>query len=508
MNYYASKFITGPQASGQTATWNWSAFVGILKFFDSSLFNMIKDFSPLRSSTATGVIIKPTIKERQRQRPAQISGQDIASTNITASSQTEGYNWTDEEFYIRPIGNYFLRNGARGLEATANKDGAYVPPGSTGGTFNDYNRVGFAKSPETDWGRNDIKSPIRGFTQNWSETMFNVLNYASSAQNYPSSSLVKTFVIDHNNQDEFYNGIFQQRPNGIGNFNGYLTRELKPTGSIGSIKNGSGLIRTDNNINNPYKVPISNEFAGLTVGAVDSITDFLNASSDIIYQVAASTILIKVGASSNLTQELLLQNGSTLTFKVGNTIVAYNVGSPTTVNNLAGTYVGFFAIDNPTINDNVFVGASAATFIANIDPTAIPGLTLDPWGSSEFNPLIGNSFDPNAGLVNYAGIRKSEIYQDVDYSPSASSSINPINITLLASGSASRAAVQDSNYSSRWWLGSRYDGIRNTSIDFNVPILKAVEDINVIYTSESIGIDPFISQSSPNLPELPRDTPR
>ena len=509
MNYYASKFITGPQASsGQDVEWNWSAFVRYIKFFDSSLFNMIKDFSPLRSSTATGVIIKPTIKERQRQRPAQISGQDIASTNITASSQTEGYNWTDEEFYIRPIGNYFLRNGARGLEATADKDGAYVPPGSTGGTFNDYNRVGFAKSPETDWGRNDIKSPIRGFTQNWSETTFNILNYANSAQNYPSSSFVNTFVIDHNNQDEFYNGIFKQRPNGIGNFDGYLTRELKPTGSIGSIKNGSGLIKTDNNINNPYKVPISNEFAGLSVGAVDSITDFLNASSAIIYQVAASTILIKVGGAANLTQELLLQNGSTLTFKVGSTIVAYNVGSPTIVNNLAGTYVGFFAIDNPTINDNVFVGASSATFIANIDPTAIPGLTLDPWGSSEFNPLIGNSFDPNAGLVNYAGIRKSEIYQDVDYSPSASSSINPINITLLASGSASRAAVQDSNYSSRWWLGSRYDGIRNTSIDFNVPIIKAVEDINVIYTSESIGIDPFISQSSPNQPELPRDTLR
>jgi hypothetical protein len=501
MNYYSSKFITGPQATGQTVSWNWSAFVRYIKFFDSSLFNMIKDFSPVRSSTATGVIIKPTIKERQRQRPAQISGQDFDSTNITASTQTEGYNWGSSSFYIRPIGNYFLRNGARGLETKANKDGAYVLPGSTGGTFNSYNRIEFAKS-EDDWGRYDIKTPIIGITQSWDETSFHVLSYANPALNYISSSTVKTFTTNHNSQEEFYNGVFQQRANGIGNFDNYLDREQGSTGS--AINDGSGVIRTDNNRFNPYKVAVNNTFA-LGLKIIGSITDFLLSSDELIYNTAASVIYIRIGVEVELTEDLLLQNGGTLNFSVGGTTVSYTVGSSTITGNTTGAYVAYYVISNPTGNENIFIAADGndVIFEANVISDGIPGRVLSPWGSSEYNPLIGNSFDPNAGLVNYAGIRKSEIYQDVDYSPSASSSIVPINIDLLASGSASKAAVQDSNYESRFWALPRYYGVRNTSIDFNVPIITAIEDIDSIYTSESLGVDPFISKSLPDLPQLP-----
>ena len=74
INYYTTKFINpASTTSDQDVEWNWSAFIRFVKFFDSSLFNMIKDFSPVRSSTATGVIIKPTIKERPRQRPSSIN---------------------------------------------------------------------------------------------------------------------------------------------------------------------------------------------------------------------------------------------------------------------------------------------------------------------------------------------------------------------------------------------------------------------------------------------------
>jgi hypothetical protein len=44
----------------------------LIKYFDNSLFKMIKDFIPARASAATGAIVKQHLLERNRQRPAQI----------------------------------------------------------------------------------------------------------------------------------------------------------------------------------------------------------------------------------------------------------------------------------------------------------------------------------------------------------------------------------------------------------------------------------------------------
>ena len=44
----------------------------LIKYFDNSLFKMIKDFIPARTSAATGAIVKQHLLERNRQRPAQV----------------------------------------------------------------------------------------------------------------------------------------------------------------------------------------------------------------------------------------------------------------------------------------------------------------------------------------------------------------------------------------------------------------------------------------------------
>jgi hypothetical protein len=48
-------------------------FVRLIKFFDNSLFKMIKDFTPARTSLASGVVVKQHLLERNRQRPAQVT---------------------------------------------------------------------------------------------------------------------------------------------------------------------------------------------------------------------------------------------------------------------------------------------------------------------------------------------------------------------------------------------------------------------------------------------------
>ncbi len=92
---------------------------------------------------------------------------------------------------------------------------------------------------------------------------------------------------------------------------------------------------------------------------------------------------------------------------------------------------------------------------------------------------------------------------DADYSPSAADPSIPINWVQLGNKSASKAPVQDSYYSSRWWLNSRYYGVRNSSPDFNVEIIKSATNITAT-TSEGIGLD-VISDvpSSPSNPSAP-----
>ena len=168
-NYYGSGFVTGPQDTGtQDFTWNIGAFIRYIKFFDSSLFSMIKDFVPVRSSTATGVIIKPTLKERQRQRPAQ---GEIEVNTYTASADVIDHLLTEavpgEGLYIHsPIGDYTRKKRQAQLGGSYNL--GYRHPGSTGGSLLNLNQVGFAEG-ESDWRLDDLKTPVAGVNTTWYE---------------------------------------------------------------------------------------------------------------------------------------------------------------------------------------------------------------------------------------------------------------------------------------------------------------------------------------------------
>lgn len=492
-NYYATKFITGSQASGQDVEWDFSAYIRYVKFFDSSLFQMIKDFVPVRSSTATGVIIKPTIKERQRQRPAQLAYENVI---YSGSGITLDYNFGSGSYYQRAIGDYDKKRDFARIGGTQ-YDYAYRHPGSTGGTFNNINKVVF--SGESDWDLHDTATPLTEVTQSWNETTFTTLGYAQQTQSAQINN--SGYIISHTAQDEFYNGIFYQ--SGIGNLDNYLIKELPASSSLNA---GTGQIRTDNNRFNPYKKPSSNTYPALTKANFSGAIGFLSLTANIGYSIAGDDAYVLIKIADTITQELLEGNGSTLTFSGSSGNYLFNVGTPSLAYNGA-YYMQFQALEGaPVIGSeaNWLAETSGITFIANWDPNN-EDTNAGPWAYNEYNPLINNSFDPQAGLVNYNGIRKSAFYMDADYSPSASSSLNPINTELLISQSASKAPVQDSYYASNWWSNSRYNGVRRSSPDFNVKVIRVTADINSLYTSESLGFDPFISKSLPDQPQLPQD---
>lgn len=76
------------------------------------------------------------------------------------------------------------------------------------------------------------------------------------------------------------------------------------------------------------------------------------------------------------------------------------------------------------------------------------------FANSDYDVLMNNAFAPQF----------SAKYMDVDYT---SGITTPYNFELLVSGTADRAPIQDTNYASAAWSNIRYNGSRQSSIDFN-----------------------------------------
>ena len=134
---------------------------------------------------------------------------------------------------------------------------------------------------------------------------------------------------------------------------------------------------------------------------------------------------------------------------------------------------GSYTLSNPGTEFlvvNVLNGFGFATtsftgsqlFITSSDATGQQvGLVPEPYfGSNDFQ----RSLDCQP-LLNNADInRRHNLYQDIDYSAGAT---EPVNFDLLISGSALRAEVQLSNYTTRRHVIPRYEGSKSTSQKLN-----------------------------------------
>ena len=66
-----------------TQNYNLNDYIRLIKYFDNSLFKMIKDFVPARTSLASGIVIKPHLLERNRYRvPSSSFSQLVYSSSI------------------------------------------------------------------------------------------------------------------------------------------------------------------------------------------------------------------------------------------------------------------------------------------------------------------------------------------------------------------------------------------------------------------------------------------
>ena len=100
-------------------------FIRLISFFDNSLFKMIEDFTPARTSLSSGVVIKQNLLERNRQAPPSMS------------FTTPEYSGSVKSFPR----DYQVPNSSSSFPAYGNVSGSaiYRFSGGTGGSFEPFN---------------------------------------------------------------------------------------------------------------------------------------------------------------------------------------------------------------------------------------------------------------------------------------------------------------------------------------------------------------------------------
>ena len=209
---------------------------------------------------------------------------------------------------------------------------------------------------------------------------------------------------------------------------GYFTNATSPytLGDTPNIPVSFSLAATSsNNLTSTFIIVQTNRnIAGsTTVSAPFSNPDY-------IYSIASLTIspTILSGSSTTIVNGLL----ETDTFI---TTVSTGLGAAATVTKLTWS-----------VTQSVIFNGSSSLIV--FDPDAIN------FDYNDYNPLLGNAETP----------QYSTVWMDVDYSQNP---LTPVNFGLIISGTADRAFVQDSNYSSKAWSNIRYNGSRTTSYRIN-----------------------------------------
>jgi hypothetical protein len=427
-----------------TSNYDLNDYIRLIKYFDNSLFKMIKDFVPARTSLASGVVIKQTLLERNKYPQPQTN---INSTIAYASSGSQNN-----------IPLVFQDISVSGTVAPQWND--YQPgtienfSGGTGGSFEPFNGINTSPYGPNGTGPQNIFS----ITQSWTEGVVTPLGIANTI---------------HSTQDEFYNGEFS----------------------------GSALVVTTQSLAQSYPLDISSLVYNVSGSAILSSPSIFTpsqgrinwqgstyiSSSYVSYLYINETSLDGVNISTALSN---LGSGDTITFTVSGSVddgpfqgQPFEATTEGTITSVIQTNPSVWRINlstDPNLLATVYNIQYPDQFVLYPELYPSSSVYLDPFindlsnfYNSDYNPIINNV------LVD----RLSSIYQDVDYSTGI---YTPTNFDLLISGNALKAAVQDSNYTSKRVILPRYEGSKSTSQYLNVWTPNDIGTYGKLPTVESL----------------------
>lgn len=387
--YYPDLYTRANTVLGANNDLNPIAYIRLIKYFDNSLFNMIKDFVPARTNLKSGITIKPHLLERSK----------IVQPQVFFSSS----------IYSGSIETAFTE-------------------GSTGGTFNDFNSL----------------SPRLNNTQSWYQDILTPLG------------LTQSF---HTDQAEFYNGELPYYPTEAFTADGELNPnnpdKFAPAPSLADAPFYTVLYSYSNN-------QTLTEFIDNAIPSNSGIRAWVNRqiipvptdeygvyNREIVFTIE----YLKINSTSggdDFSDVLSALNYITIPYYFGSGFywITVEVGLPYLDDGGNWNY--------PTVP--TLIPTDTVAFPSNGYITFVPsvGDRLIPWDYNENNPLISNAFNNLTSIY----------YMEAEFTNGV---LTPINFDLLISLSASKASIQDSNYSSKAWSNIRYNGSRITSRDFNIP---------------------------------------
>lgn len=386
--------------------YSWNDYIRLIKYFDNSLFKMVKDFTPAKSSLATGVIIKPHLLERSK--APQPSG-SIENLTYSGSKGT--------------IGN--LEGGGGGVFNAVNGIEYYY----TGSVFNsrgELTQAGGKPYPPGPY------VPTSFVTQSWQETI---------------STKTGNQSVTRTSQQEFYNGELKGSQILVSN------GEANPVSVSEIYIPDDEFVAPYNNVRNRYNLPPPVGNGRFSYSVTDQSTKFLSFT-------------ISKLDSNGVDREAYLQSlssGDTLSIRVRVGASAYNYTF--TISGVGGNYGGAYIFYLPPTNliGQFYLDRTNYNTALSWDVDVI----WDP--QTGIVEAQADDVSPNYGNVN--DIRKSSVFMDVDYTFSGGSVI-PVNMEQIKTGTAEKAPIQDSNYTSTGFRNARYNGTKVSSLGFNMPYLK------------------------------------
>jgi len=156
--------------------------------------------------------------------------------------------------------------------------------------------------------------------------------------------------------------------------------------------------------------------------------------------IASTSFTVPAGPGANV-----IRSGSIILDSNSIPSVSFVEGVPNLgIGFLISVGTGFIVADLIVTASNVTPSFNGSSSLIDFDPDSIN------FDYNDYNPLLDNAETP----------QYSNIWMDVDYSQNP---LTPVNFGLIISGTADRAFVQDSNYSSKAWSNLRYNGSRTNS---------------------------------------------
>ena len=448
-------------------------YVRLIKYLDNSLFKMLKDWVPARTSLAAGVVIKQHLLERNKYPVPQVD------TYTTTSFQMQ-----NQPFVFQNI------------EITGSPIQMYTITGSNGGSMPNLEGEVSGSGP----GFNI--SPI---TQSWTGSTPSLLGSVGFTETY---------------QYEFYNGELSGSE--FIATNGELNTECDPFKSVDTTV-------ITYNLSGSFSSSFS-EFNAETNAQTDNgeihiwfdRTLVSNSPNDVAggtfyYRITALSIakesLNSLDLNNYIPQALeIILNANYITANF--TLTGWSNSLPYTGTTIAPSWVGN---PNPTlVIDNIQERTSLSGdgyyllqcvpnqdsyFKIYTDYTGIGTVSVTPKSSvlTIIEPFVPASFqisDCNVILNNAPVARFNTLYMDVDYSSNA---IVAVNQQSIINGNATKAEVQASNYTTARVIYPRYIGSKNTSPDFNVGYNSSNINEQSIFNNSETSLSP------PSLPSVESD---